>query len=137
MLRALLVPVVLLFLACTPISRKTGTFAPNTAGYAYRDGVVLRNNAPLYRVVQSDIDRLTTAYEIQTASGVSLAMVTFASSYEDTLECRASFPGLGTHYEARIPIVPFTDLLASYIDNRILVDGNVDQAGLASYAAAR
>jgi hypothetical protein len=123
--------------ACTPISRQTGTFAPNTPGYAYRDGVVLRDNAPLYRVVQHDIDRLTTTYDIQSTDGTSLAMVTFASSYQNTLECRAQFAGLGVHYEVRLPIVPFTQLLASYIDNGVLADGQVNRDGLAAYAASR
>lgn len=132
-----LLVIVILVNACTPVSRRTGTFQTKTPGYAYLDGVVAKEGKPIYRVEQKDIDPFTTAYTIRSTDGHEEGTVTFASSYGGLLQCRASFPSLGTHYEARIPVVPFTDLLASYIDNGVLAEGHVNATGLKSYAASR
>jgi len=120
-----------------PISRRTGVFAPKTPGYTYQDGLVAQQGKPLLRVVETDVDVTTTSYELRREGGSTEASVIFGSSYGGTLDVRAQFPALGVHYEVRMPIVPFTDLLASYIDNKVLVDGHVDLDGLKSYAAAR
>jgi len=128
----------LILVACTPISRQTGEFHPQTAGYSYEHGVVSFGGKALYQIVQTDVDRYTTAYEVKAVfDGSTQALITFASSYGGTLECRAAFPLLGVHYEARIPIVPFTTLLASYLDNGVLADGQVSVEGLHGSAARR
>jgi hypothetical protein len=88
-------------------------------------------------VEQTDVDTFTTHYRVKHADGTLQAEVTLASSYDNTLEARASFPALGAHYEARHPIIPFTDLLAAWIDNGVLVDGRLDPEGLRAYTAAR
>jgi hypothetical protein len=131
---------VLVLAACfgtTPISRRQGTFEPKQPGWTYDAGVLAFQGSPLYRVVQTDVDRLTTHYAVQAMDGSVQASVTFASSYQDTLECRAEFPSLGVHYEARIPIVPFTTLLASFVDNGVLTEAGLTQPGLDAYAASR
>jgi hypothetical protein len=125
-------------IACTPISRQTGELRPQTPGYSYDHGIVSFGGKALYQVVQTDVDRYTTAYEVKAVfDGSTQAQIVLASSYGGTLECNADFPALHLSYIARIPIVPFTTLLGSYIDNGVLVDGRANRNGLQTYAASR
>ncbi len=121
----------------TQISRQSGPFQPQQPGYDYREGVVYYQGAPLMRVAQTDVDKFTTHYQVYHTDGSLQAEVTLASSYGGTLDCRAIFPTLGVHYEVRYPIIAFTELLASYIDNKVLVQGRADPQGLQGYAASR
>jgi hypothetical protein len=123
--------------ACSPISRRAGVFQPRTPGYSYQDGIVTHEGHPELRVDQTDVDAYTTSYAVRSADGTPQAQVTFASSYEGTLEVRADFGAIQRHYVARIAVVPFTDLLASYIDNQVLVNGRLNLEGLNAYAASR
>lgn len=122
----------------TPISRRKGPFVAKTPGYSYQGDVVSYEGKPIIRIVQTDLGTLETYYEIRPEGAANAEVsIIFASSYNNTLECRADFPTLGVHYEVRIPIVPFTDLLASYIDNKVLVAGHVDRAGLQAYTESK
>jgi hypothetical protein len=130
--------VVFLTVACiTPISRQKGEFRAQVAGWTYRDAVLSHDGKPLYRVVQTDVDRFSTQYDVQTMAGESIALVDFASSYDGTLECHASFPGLNRHFTVRFPIVPFTDLLSSWVDNGVLTKRGIAIIGLEGYTAQR
>jgi hypothetical protein len=121
--------------ACAkPISRRTGAFAPKTPGYVYDGGTVLHDGKPEYRVVEKDVDTTQTYYEVQSTDGSVQAAVTLMSSYDGLLMLRADFPSPGKNYEARTPIVPFTDVLASYIDHGVLADGRLSASGLQAYA---
>jgi hypothetical protein len=121
----------------TPISRQQGALRTNAPGYSYVDGTVFHHGRAILRVEQIDRGNYQTDYVVKDARGEIQAEVTFASWYQNTLICRANFEALGVHYEARIPIVPFTDLLSSYIDNGVLLDGKLDPDRLLSYAASR
>ncbi|HTJ44069.1 MAG TPA: hypothetical protein VL463_18310 [Kofleriaceae bacterium] len=119
-----------------PITRRTGEFKPRTPGYAYHDGTVVHDGQPEYQVVETDVDATQTYYEVKGAGGGVEAAVTLMSSYGGLLLVRADFPSLGKNYEARMPIAPFTNLLASYIDQGVLTNGRLDPNGLQAYADA-
>ena len=123
--------------SCTPANRIPGPFLPKTPGYTYQEGVVSKHGQPILRVVQTNVDSLATYYEVKDRGGADLVTVSFQTSVESTLEVRADFWQLGVHYHVRSPIIPFTQLLASYIDNGVLVDGTVSKEGLERYAAER
>ncbi|RMH38911.1 MAG: hypothetical protein D6689_18475, partial [Deltaproteobacteria bacterium] len=80
-------------MACTPMSRRRGAFAPQTPGYAYADGTLFHRGRAVAHVVEYDIDVYTTRYDLVDPRGAPIARVTFASWYEHTLQCRAEFPG--------------------------------------------
>ncbi len=129
---------VLVFVAaCTPVSRTDGPFAPKTAGYSLTNATVSKNGTPQFRVEQTNVDNFTTSYRIVNVSGVLQASITLASSTENTLECRADFPTLGTHFEVRYPQTSFNEVLASLVDNGVIADGQASAAGLEAYAASR
>jgi hypothetical protein len=120
-----------------PISRRTGPFAPTTPGYTYQNGAVLHDGKPEYQIVEHDVDVTTTQYEVHGTDGALEVSAVMMSSAEGTLELRAEFPTLGVNYDVRTPSVPFTDVIASYIDHGVLVAGHVQKDGLAAYAQGK
>ena len=135
LLRCACVAALFALAACPkPISRRTGEFSPKTPGYAYDRGTVVRDGKPEYHVVEKDIDATQTYYEVHNADGGVEATVSLMSSYDGLLVLRADFPSLNKNYEVRTPIVPFTDVLASYIDHGVLAGGHLNASGLQAYA---